>query len=101
MKMNSMKMTMPAIARWRPHHTSRWRKLLTETVLLTVLTCAALAPLSLLAGGGPPRSRGDRILVKPKPDIPPGQLRSFEARLGCKALRQFPHLANWQVVQIP
>lgn len=89
------------VARLRLHQASRWRNVLNRVVLMGVLMWTVLTPPLLTAGGGAPRSRGDRILVKPKAGIPPGQLRSLEARLGCRVLRELPRIAGWQVVQIP
>lgn len=51
-------------------------------------------------GAGPRKFRADTILVKPKKNIPPGQLENSHNALGAKATHTFKWIGNLQIVQL-
>ncbi len=94
-----MHITIPGSAR---QNLSKQRgRFLSKIVLGGILIFTVALPQLALSVPAAATFRDDRILVKPREGVSPEVLTNLHAALGTQVLRGFPHIGNWEVVQIP
>ena len=70
-------------------------------IISGILVLTIFSPTAVWSAPSRAPFRGDRLLVKPRPDASAFALTNLDTALGCRLLRQFPRVKNWRVLTLP